>query len=163
MKMHKIVLACLLALGAATPALAIEPKNQVTPVTVNSADRAGFQATAGEVRAGMVEGGRFEFVTATERATIEEAFRKMDLLFQANESVAAMNKTDQVALFNEQETVNAILKNKDSDRIVCKREKKLGSNLGQTQCMSFGERERMRRDSQNLLNQMQKGHASTHQ
>ena len=159
MKIRHLALACLVAF-AAMPALAIEPDNQVTPMTVNSADRTEFQATAEEVRAEMGEGGRFEFVNAAERAKLEEALRKMDLLFQTHESVAEMNKTDQVELFNQQEIINAILKNRDSDRIICKREKKLGSNLGQTQCMSYGERERIRRESQQELNRIQHGGAT---
>ena len=156
MKMQKIALACLLAL-AAFSASAKEPENQVTPMTVNAGNRADFEAVAEEVRGLMTQGGRFEFVTKDERAKIEEAFRRMSLLFQNTDTVDAMNKTDQVAMFNQQEVVNAILKNRDSDRIVCKRIRKTGTNLGTTECLSYGERERLRRDSLDELNRIQKG------
>jgi hypothetical protein len=159
MKMQKIALACLLACSS-LPAMAINPDNQVTPVTVNANTREAFDAVAKSVRAEMVTGGRFEFVTDAERKSVEEALDRMAKIYENAPTVDALNKTDQVALFNQQETVNAILKNRDSDRLICKREKKIGSNLGQTSCITYGERERTRRDSQNELNRIQKGHAT---
>jgi hypothetical protein len=159
MKIQKIALACLLAL-ASLPALAIEPANQVTPMTVNADTREGFMRVADEVRKEMDAGGRFEFVTAQERTSIEQALARMGQIYERAPTVQEMNKTDQVALFNQQETVNAILKQRDSDRMICKRIRKTGTNLGTTECISYGERERQRRDSQNELNRIQKG-AST--
>jgi hypothetical protein len=159
MKIRTIALACLVAL-ASTSAVAREPANQVTPMTVNASTREDFEAVANDVRAEMTEGGRFEFLSKSERESIEDAFRRIGLLFQNAPSVDAMKKEDQVALFNQQETINALLKNRDSDRVVCKRERKTGTNLATTQCMTYGERERMRRDSQNELNRIQKGGAT---
>lgn len=159
MKMHSFAMACLLAF-AAMPAVAIEPDNQVTPVTVNAGTREGFETIAASVRAEMSEGGRFEYVTPDERKSVEQALARMSQIYQSAPTVEEMNKTDQVALFNQQETVNAILKQRDSDRIICKRIRKTGTNLGTTECISYGERERQRRESQNELNRIQKG-AST--
>ena len=159
MKMHKIALACVLALVASS-AMAIEPKNQVEPVTVNAATVEDFAKVADHVRKQMTQGGRFEYVTESERRSIEQALARIEQIFANAPTVDQLNKTDQVALFNQQETINAILKQRDSDRLICKREKKLGSNLGQTSCVTYGERERTRRESQNELNRIQKGGAT---
>jgi hypothetical protein len=156
MKVHKIALACLLALSGMS-AMAIEPKNQVTPVTVNSDTREGFAKVAQNVRDEMNDGGRFEYVTAEERKSVEAALSRMAQIYENAPTVAELNKTDQVALFNQQETINAILKQRDSDRLICKREKKIGSNLGHTSCITYGERERSRRESQDELERRQKG------
>ena len=155
MKMQKIALACLLAL-ASVSAVAEQPA-QVTPMTVNAGTRADFAAVEEEVRKEMSQGGRFEFVTKAERGDIDDAFRRMGLLFQNHETVDEMNKTDQLAMFNQQEVVNAILKNRDSDRVICKRIRKTGTNLGTTECITYGERERSRMDSQAEMNRIQKG------
>ena len=154
-----IALACALALSAPT-ARAVEPENQVTPVTVNANTREDFAAVADEVRAEMRSGGRFQYVTNDERRSVEDGLRRMALLYETAPTVDAMNKSDQVALFNQQETINAILKNRDSDRVVCKRIRKTGSNLTTTECLTFGEREALRRSSQNYMNEVQNG-AST--
>jgi hypothetical protein len=159
MKVRNLALACLVVLASAT-ATAPEPANQVTPMTVNADTREDFAAVAEDVRAEMAEGGRFEFLSKSERQAVEDAFRRMDLLFQTSPTVEGMNKEDKVALFNQQEVVNSILKNRDSDRVVCKRERKTGSNLATTTCLTYGERERQRRDSVNELTRIQKG-AST--
>ena len=45
MNVHKIALACLLALSGMS-AMAIQPDNQVTPMTVNSDTREGFERRA---------------------------------------------------------------------------------------------------------------------
>jgi hypothetical protein len=160
MKMQKIALACLLAL-AATSASAIEPKNQVTPMTVNAGTRADFEAVVVEVKNEMQQGGRFEFINKAERNDIDDAFRRMGLLFENHDKVAEMNKTDQVAMFNQQEVVNAILKNRDSDRVICKRIRKTGTNLGTTECITYGERERQRMDSMAELGRIQNGGPSS--
>ena len=156
MKIHKIALACLLALAGA-PAMAIQPPNQVTPVTVNANTREAFAAIADDIRAEMHEGGRFEFVSPSERKTVETALDRIAGMYAVHPTVDEMNRADQVALFNEQETINAILKQRDSDRQICKRIKKTGTNLGTTECLSYGDRERSRRDSQNELNRIQHG------
>jgi hypothetical protein len=160
MKLQNLFLACLLALGA-TSAMASEPANQVVPMTVNASTREDFAAVADEVRLEMQTGGRFEYVTKDERAQVETGLARMASMFDSNPSVDAMNKEQQVALFNQQEVVNAILKNRDSSRVVCKREKKTGSNLSTTTCLTYGERERIRRDDQKELNRIQKGGATS--
>jgi hypothetical protein len=151
-----LALAFALSLGAPA-AVAREPDPRVAPPTVNAHTREAFAAAAGEVRAGMSAGGRFEYVTSDERQAVEEDLRRMALLFEHAPSVEAMGQDDKVALFNHQEAVNSILRKRDSDRMICKHERKTGSNIAVTECLTFGQREAMRRNSQKYMSDLQKG------
>jgi hypothetical protein len=157
MKSSPFALALLLALAA--HATAREPASQVKPMTVNADSREAFAAVADEVRQEMGPNGRFQYVSAAERKDIEDGLRRMALIYERAPTVAELNKRDQVALFNEQEVVNSILKNRDSDRVICKRERKTGSNLTTTSCITYGEREAHRRSSQAYMNEVQNGAA----
>jgi hypothetical protein len=93
----------------------------------------------------MKEGGRYEFATPADKQRVQVLLGQMSNLLQRSGSVAAMDQATKVALFNNQEEVNGILKHNDSNRLVCENIKPIGSNISQTHCYTFGQIEQTRR------------------
>jgi hypothetical protein len=62
-----------------------------------------------------------------------------------------MGKDEQVALFNAQESVIAILEKRDRDRLICERSATTGSRISTTHCRTYGEIEAQREASQKMM------------
>jgi hypothetical protein len=93
----------------------------------------------------MKDGGRYEFTKAADKQRVHVLLGQMGNLLQRSGSVAAMDQSTKVALFNDQEEVNGILKHNDSNRLVCQSIKPIGSNIPQTHCHTYGQLEQTRR------------------
>lgn len=124
---------------------------KVKAYQVEADTKAKFDIVATEVRAQMVAGGRFENVSDKERAQVNESLNEMAGMFDKTDAVANMDTGTKVRLFNDQEVVNAILLRKDDKRVICENHAALGSNIPKTECRTFGEIERGRRDSYNTM------------
>ena len=112
-----------------------------------------FAVTASSIRKDMEKDGRFEFVTPTEKAAANRDIDVMMGLLEKAGAVSEMSMQDKVALFNAQEHLNGILTHSDSERLVCERNSNIGSNIPTTTCRTYGEIQRLRGATQNLLNQ----------
>lgn len=109
----------------------------------DTADR--FEATAESVRKEMEPGGRYQYVKAAERTKVDVALSDMSALFAEHHSVAEMNQDTKVHLFNDQELVNAILHQRDGDRVICKNESPIGSHRAVTKCRTYAQEVEARR------------------
>jgi hypothetical protein len=116
-----------------------------TEVILKADNAAEFSAVATTVRQGMLPGGRFEFVDSKERDTVNTRLGDMQALFDKHGIVAQMDMQTKVQLFNDQEAVNAILTQRDDQRLICEHDAPLGSHIPRTACQSYGEMERQRR------------------
>lgn len=113
---------------------------------------AQFAEVVAGVRAQMVPGGRYQFVQPAEKVTIDSNLASMQKLFADNDGqVANMNQEEKVALFNAQESVNAILTRRDSDRVICEHRKPVGSNIPKTSCHTYGQEEEARRGTNKVM------------
>lgn len=66
-----------------------------------------------------------------------------------------LSPTDQVSAFNDQEIVNAVLTAaKEDSRLICKRQKTVGSNMVAPQCMTVAQRRLAHEQSKKDLNEM---------
>jgi hypothetical protein len=144
-------IALLLAL-VAMPALA--KKQEVEPA-VNASNKDAFETVSAWVRGQMKEGGRYAHVTATERTRVDTRLGEMEHLFQKSPAVDQMSDDDKLRLFNYQEEVNAILAKRDSERLICKNVKPIGSNIPVKQCVTAGEMEARRRNDTQYLQRTQ--------
>jgi hypothetical protein len=93
----------------------------------------------------MKKGGRYEFASPADVRRVTALLGQMSNLLQRSGSVAAMDQATKVALFNNQEEVNGILKHNDSNRLVCENIKPVGSNIAHTHCYTFAHIEETRR------------------
>jgi hypothetical protein len=123
--------------------------------TILKADNAAeFSAVAVTVQKGMLPGGRFEFVDQKEHDTVTTRLADMQALFDKNGTVAQMEMNTKVQLFNDQEAVNAILTQRDDERLVCTHDAPLGSHIPRTVCQTYGEMERTRRGEVKYLSDL---------
>lgn len=145
--------ATLVAMALALVVNAAAAKENYHEQTFNADTREKFQAVADDVRKEMEPGGRYEYVKAKERVTIEQSLAEMDALFAASGGVEHMKQDDKVKLFNDQEVVNSILTRRDKDRVICDNSAKLGSHVRSTSCHTYGQEEDARRGSKEQMDE----------
>jgi hypothetical protein len=105
-----------------------------------------FQAQQAKVRADLGGGEVYSEINRDDRAAVIAALDRMSATIGEG-SAEALSPADKVAVFNDQELVNALLTKAGRDsRLVCRREKQVGSNMPTTQCLTAAQRERMRGD-----------------
>ena len=149
---RKISFAAVFVALMATPAFAKKPVEKV--VVADTAPK--FEMLVEKIHSQMVDGGRYEFMSARDRQTVDLSFKKMSAMLTSSGSVDAMSKEDQDRLFNEQEKVNGLLARNSDDRLVCQDVAPVGSHLPVRTCKTFRQiakdRSDTRRDMQNMTN-----------
>ena len=138
-----------------------------TEVILKADNAAEFSTIAVTVQQGMLPGGRFEFVDQKEHDTVTTRLADMQALFDKYGTVAQMEMNRKVQLFNDQEAVNAILTQRDDERLVCTHDAPLGSHIPRTACQTYGEIERTRRGEVQYLSNLKQvadfmGHLNAH-
>ena len=115
-----------------------------------------FQVQQQKVRADL-QGDVYSEISLADRGRVMEALERMSQVI-GNGAADTLPAEKQVAVFNDQELVNGILtKAREDSRLVCRREKTVGSNMPTTHCLTVAERSRMRRESEQNLRQAQDG------
>ena len=136
-----------LALTAMTPASA---KENYKEQNFNADSKEKFDTVAANVREGMKPGGRYEYVKPNERSTINQKLSEMDALFQQSPTVAGMSQQTKIELFNDQEVVNSILTQRDSERVICTKQAPIGSHIPFTTCHSYGQEQDAHKNSETV-------------
>ena len=105
-----------------------------------------FQAQQAKVRSDLSAGEIYSEITVEDRAKVVAALDRMSGMIGDGDA-EQLSPDAKVAFFNEQEIVNTILtKVRRDSRLICRREKSVGSNRPTTTCLTFAQRERMRED-----------------
>ncbi|HEY7086055.1 MAG TPA: hypothetical protein VH519_14695 [Hyphomicrobiaceae bacterium] len=120
---------------------------------VKADTKEAFDKVAAGVRADMGPDGRYAYIKPDEREKVDASLAEMEKLFEANGSVDKMDKDTKVKLFNEQETVNAILTLRDKDRLICERGAQPGTRIVSTSCHTYGDLEAQREASAKFMNE----------
>jgi hypothetical protein len=139
----------LAALLVAACAMSVRAAETAPPLKATTKD--AFAGVVVDLHKEMQEDGRYADVTERERADIDANLDRMQALFEKSGSVETMGKDEQVALFNAQESVNAILEKRDRDRLICERSATTGSRISTTHCRTYGEIEAQREASQKMM------------
>ncbi|RDI99792.1 hypothetical protein DVT68_02845 [Dyella solisilvae] len=134
--------------------LTLAQAKQPTPPSVKADTKDKFAPLADQVRGQMQSGGRFEFVTADERGTVDKDLTGMGALFDKFESVDKMDDKSKIQLYNYQSEVNAILTRRDGDREICEQAPPTGSLIPKTTCRKYSDIERDRRDTIKMKDDM---------
>lgn len=122
-------------------------------VVVKAQNKDDFAAVIAAVHQQMAPGGRYEFIDSTERRDVDAKFGDMQALFDKYNTVEQMTADSKAQLFEDQETVNAILTHRDDKRLVCKSERPIGSLLPKRTCRTYGDIERDLQNSKDFMNQ----------
>jgi hypothetical protein len=126
----------------------------------NADSRDKFEAVAADVRRQMENGGRYQYVKPDERTKVDTALTEMSTIFAANESVASMPEETKIKLFNDQETVNSILQQRDGERVICKKEAPVGSHIPITSCHTYAQEVEARDGTKKQMNEWGRGTCS---
>ena len=146
MKLHHYLLALAIA---ALPLSAIAAKPPAEK-HVDASSQERFQDQSDAIRAQMKTGGRYEFLTASEKADVEKQLDLIAAIFERNAG-AKLNDNDQLDLYAAQESANAVLTQKDGRRLICEYSAPTGSNRKVKQCITYADRMRAHKESQNTM------------
>lgn len=139
---------------AVLASLPLAAKEKIDPA-VNASSKDAFETVSTWVRKQMDAGGRYSYVTPDERSKVNSRLDEMEHLFGDKSEVSQMSDADKTAMFNKQEEVNSILAKRDNERLICKNEKPIGSNIPVKTCQTAGELEARRRNDSQYLQRTQ--------
>ncbi len=131
---------CLLLLSLTLSPLAAVAAPPALPLQANSP----FPAQQAQVRSDLMGGEVYSEIADQDRVLVISALDRMTALI-GDGSADALSPAAKVAFFNDQEVVNTILtKARRDSRLICRREKTVGSNMPTTQCLTAAQRDRLR-------------------
>ncbi len=98
-----------------------------------------FNLESARIREQMKPGGVYEHIRPADKARVEARMGEMEKLLSAHSTQADLRPEDKVALLNEQEEVNGILRHNDNNRLICEHVAPVGSHIPVTTCRTFGD------------------------
>jgi hypothetical protein len=149
MKLHAILLCTLFvglspAFAATKEALRIEPNE--------------FAATRADIEAAIRKTDRYSELTRTQHEEMTAALDRMERVLSGVKSVDSLDQDTRTQLFNDQELINNLLtKVAEDSRLICRREKRVGSHRSTNTCITVGERRRQREAVQRDASYLQRG------
>ena len=150
MKFRFIAASLLLVLSAQVASASDKPNP-----AVNASDKDSFQTVSEWVRKQMDAGGRYAETNGEERQVVNARLDEMTRMFEQKASVDQMSVDEKKKLLVDQEEINSILGKRDGDRLICKSERPIGSNLPVKTCVTARERDQRRRDDNKELERQQ--------
>ncbi len=109
------------------------------------------QRIVDDIRGGEV----YSEIRAEDRANVLAALERIDAKL-VNGDRASLPEADKVAVFNDQELVNTVLTQaREDSRLICRRERVVGSNMPQNVCSTVAERRRARENGVDALRSLQ--------
>ncbi len=127
------------------------------PLAAAATEKAGFEQQIAAVRSGMQTSGRYEFVTSEERSRVIEALAEIDTLLSKHSTLSELSPDEKVAIFNAQERTNAILNQRDGERLICENIATVGSHQKRTVCQTYAEQQRRVQHDRNAIQKAQNG------
>lgn len=96
----------------------------------------------------MADGKTYAEISVENRSKVREALGRITGALEASGG-RPLNPEAENSAFNDQEIVNTLLTNaKEDSRLICERERQMGSNRIVSKCMSVAERRRLREQGQ---------------
>ena len=136
--------ALLIGFTAAASMNAIAAKQADPPPALAADTKDKFDDQAAAIRQQMKPGGYWEFVSGTERTTVERRLDEISQMLATAHTAGELQAKEKAQVLTAQEEINAILSKKDGRRLICKSVSPTGSHRKQTECQTFAERERSR-------------------
>jgi hypothetical protein len=111
--------------------------------------RAAFAGQQQAIESDLADGKTYAEISEGDRLAVKGALNRISAALGGVESVEHLSEQKKADVFNDQELINSILTQAGADsRLVCTREKKVGSHRTSTQCYTVAERRRMREQSE---------------
>ncbi|MEN5042085.1 hypothetical protein ABE424_17990 [Stenotrophomonas sp. TWI1149] len=110
-----------------------------------------------KIEADLSDGETYSEITLDQRSRVREALGRMRGIVERNGSEASLSAANRSELFNDQHVVHTVLTQaREDSRLICRRERVVGSNMPQTQCMTVAQRERVKNTSQSSMDRAQR-------
>lgn len=135
---------------AAATAVAKKPVEQI--IVIDTPEN--FAVLVEKIRAEMAPGKRFEFMSTGNREIVDQSFRIIAQMLEADGSVDAMDKDEKIRVSNELEKVNGLLARNADDRLVCSYENPIGSHIPVKKCYTARQLENNRREGRRQMDQV---------
>lgn len=127
------------------------PTNSDGKPVVRADTKENFDAVAAAIRQQMQPGGRWQYISKSERATIDSSFSDMSALYAQFGSVDKMDAASRARLLADQNTINTILTKKDGDRLICQSQIPVGSHLPVKTCKTYAQIQAEQKGAQEYL------------
>ncbi len=144
----------LLVLSLATvPAFA---KGDPVPLDLNQ-PRDKVMVQIERIKSDLRGGEVYSEIALDQRSKVEQALDRILVRIESNGDAGTLPAQQEAVTFNDQEIVNTILtKAREDSRIVCRREKTVGSHRVTSNCITVAERKRLRDKGEQDMTDMQR-------
>ncbi|ATD68380.1 MULTISPECIES: hypothetical protein [Luteimonas] len=116
-----------------------------------------FEAQRQAILQALADGEVYKEISPEDMQIVRDSLARMSGLLGDVQDVGRLPELTRVEIFNEQGRVNALLTRAHADsRLVCRREKPVGSNRSINRCMTVAERNRERDNAQDLMRNQKK-------
>lgn len=110
-----------------------------------------FQEQRERILADIGKGEVYSEIDRDERERVIAALDRINGVYR-EKSVTGLAETDKLAVFNDQELVNSLLvKAREDSRLICRRERPVGSNRPQNICITVAQRREARENGVDVL------------
>lgn len=151
--MYKAVVVGLLLVIASSAHAKIDSQGKSTTSSLNV--QSPFDNQRLQILSDLAGGEKYREISAQDAEKVKGALGRMAQQLDSVGGVVSGLSADQLAVvFNDQELVNAILTQAGEDsRLVCTRERAVGSRRPTTHCMTVAEKRRHRDEATNQMDQ----------
>ena len=151
----------LLLLLLAAAAGAAEPPKEAPRETLRVASPAEFAESRALIEQAVRESDQYRDMQDEDRRQLTKALDRMQATLASIASVQELDDRTRTQLYNDQELINTVLTQvRDDSRMICKREKKVGTHRITNICVTAGERRRQReriKDANDILHRGVRG------
>lgn len=145
--MYRFAFLMLISLTAASTALATTSKDAAA-LDLN----ASFAQQKEKISRELADGETYAEISSQDLLTVKESLNRIAGKLDLAGGVEHLNAQQKADVFNDQELVNNILTKASAEsRLVCTREKKVGSHRTTTQCDTVARRRRVAEESQKAM------------
>jgi len=110
-----------------------------------------FSEQRDRIRADLRGGETYAEITAEDRSAVLAALERIDQKLM-NKTGPVLSESDKLVVFNDQELVNSLLvRAREDSRLICRRERPVGSNRPQNICISVAQRREARENARDLM------------
>jgi hypothetical protein len=154
MELERMYKRLILALALVIPASAFGFTSKNAAVDV----RGAFGEQKTKIHTDLADGETYSEISQKDRDSVREALGRISKTLEIPGGIDALDSASKASLFNDQELINSILtKASEDSRLICRRERKVGSNRPVTQCATVAQRRKVTEESQDLLRVNQRG------
>lgn len=119
-----------------------------------------FQEQRARILADIGKGEVYSEINQEARTSVVAALDRINGVYR-DRPVAELAEAEKLAIFNDQELVNSLLvKAREDSRLICRRERPIGSNRPQNICITVAQRREARESGVTLLQDQRKSQSN---